>query len=141
LPAEPAPAAQQAGGHETILIAEDDPDVLAVTARVLASRGYQVITADDGERALELARDFQGNFHLLVTDVLMPGMHGPELAERITSEYRGVPVLYISGYPRPEISSGVLEGDALLIKKPFTPGALLEKVRQALNTRSRTTPQ
>lgn len=139
-PEEPAPAAQHAGGHETILIAEDDPDVLAVTARVLASRGYQVITADDGDRALELAREFQGAIHLLVTDVLMPGMHGPELAERITSEYRGIPVLYISGYPRPEISSGVLEGDALLLKKPFTPGALLEKVRQALNTRSRTAP-
>lgn len=141
VPTEPVPTDHQLGGHETILIAEDDPDVLAVTARVLASRGYQVITADDGDRALELARAFQGNIDLLVTDVLMPGMHGPELAERITAQYRGIPVLYISGYPRPDIASGVLEGDTALLKKPFTSGALLEKVRQVLNTHTRAAPQ
>jgi CheY-like chemotaxis protein len=113
-PARGAPA-------RTVLLVEDDAAVRAVTERMLKRAGYATLRAEHGEQALELARHHQGSIDLLVTDVVMPGLSGPELAERMRTLRPGIPTLFISGYAR---DHRLLEPDdahpVAFLAKPFT---------------------
>jgi PAS domain S-box-containing protein len=121
------------GNGETILIVDDEPSVLEVAARILRGDGYAILEAGTYEEALSLAAS--GDFQLLLTDSIMPGMSGISLAERLGELRPGLPVLYMSGYS--EDGPGgqrVAEGAAAFVAKPFSRRTLLEKVHAALKT-------
>jgi DNA-binding response OmpR family regulator len=122
-------------GTETILLVEDQDEVRHMTATALGRYGYRVLTAASGEEAQRLAAQHPDTIHLLLTDVIMPGITGSELAERMTAVRSGIAVLYMSGYTdRTMACSGVLDPGVQLLVKPFTPSQLAEKVRDALGT-------
>jgi two-component system cell cycle sensor histidine kinase/response regulator CckA len=122
------------GGRETVLLAEDDPSVRAVVSDVLARKGYRVLRAPDGQAALQMARGQPGEIHLLLTDLVMPGMTGRELVETLSVERPGLRVLYMSGYTDDTVvRHGVLEEGMPYLQKPFTPQALALKVREVLD--------
>ena len=119
---------------ETVLVVEDEAALREVTRRILARNGYQVITAASGPEALEIARNYQGEIHLLVTDVVMPHMLGKEVAEQVLQIKPETEVLYMSGYARPVLASqGRLEPGVALVEKPFSEADLLAKAGQVLN--------
>jgi two-component system cell cycle sensor histidine kinase/response regulator CckA len=127
-----APAAIQ--GRETILVVEDEAMLLALIRRILRSAGYTVLAAAGGPEALELAARHPGNLHLMVSDVVMPQMTGPELAGRLALDLPHVKVLYTSGYTNDEVlRHGVLDGVANFLPKPFSRANLLKKVREVLD--------
>lgn len=129
-PAERAPM-------ETILVADDAPDILFLARDILRARGYTVLTANDGEEALRLAEGYAGPIHALLADVVMPGLTGPELAERLRGTRSEMKVVFMSGYTTEVIGRyGLLRSGAPLIGKPFTPELLLRMVREALDYRS-----
>jgi two-component system, cell cycle sensor histidine kinase and response regulator CckA len=126
--------ANGAPGSETVLVVEDEPALRQLAARVLEGRGYEVLTAASGQEAMLAARTHPGRIHLLLTDVVMPGMGGRELAERLQSEMPTLRVLYTSGYTDDDIvRHGVSERDAAFLAKPFTPDELAAGVRAALD--------
>ena len=128
-PVRPSP-----GGHEFVLLAEDDASVRRVIAEALERKGYRVLAAPDGQTAVAMARAQPGEIPLLITDLVMPGMTGRELAETIAAERPQICVLYMSGYTDDAVvRHGVLEAGMLYLQKPFTPGALAFKVREALD--------
>jgi len=131
-PRPTAPASLR--GSETILLVEDDEAVRTLTRRLLAARGHTVLLASQGEEALRLAQRHEGRIHLLVTDVVMPGMSGRELADRILALLPGIKVLYLSGYTDDAIvRHGVLEPGVAFLQKPFSAEALARKVREVLD--------
>jgi PAS domain S-box-containing protein len=129
------PALRETGrGTETVVLAEDDEAVRGFARRVLAAAGYAVLEAGDGDAVVSLARSHPGPIHLLVTDVVMPGLGGRELAERVTAVRPGVRVLYLSGYtPDAVLRHGVEQDGAAFLQKPFSPAALTAKVREVLD--------
>jgi PAS domain S-box-containing protein len=121
-------------GVETILLVEDDEAVRPLVRAVLGSHGYTVLEASRGEDALATCQHHAGPIHLLLTDVVMPGMSGGELAKRLATLYPQMKTLYMSGYANGGIAHrGVLEPDAAFLQKPFTPDALARKVAEVLN--------
>jgi PAS domain S-box-containing protein len=125
---------QRAPTGETVLVVEDEPALREVTRRILARNGYHVITAENGPEAFEVARDYSGDIHLLVTDVVMPHMLGKEVAEKMRLIKPGIEVLFMSGYARPVLASqGRLEPGVALVEKPFSEADLLAKAGQVLN--------
>ncbi len=132
-----APAVRRAGGgHETVLVAEDDRAVREVVAETLTQRGYAVLRAPDGQTALELARGLAGRVDLLLTDIVMPGLTGRELAQALAVGHPALRVLYMSGYTDDAVvRHGVLEEGVPYLQKPFTPDALALKVREVLDRR------
>jgi len=131
--ASPEPPAPSVGGRETILVVEDDPGVREVAARALLSAGYRVLTAVSGEQALAMAAAATEPIHLLLTDVVMPGMNGRELAERLLPLHTETRVLYTSGYAEDIIAHhGVLEEGIQFLQKPFTIQSLARKVNDIL---------
>jgi two-component system cell cycle sensor histidine kinase/response regulator CckA len=123
-------------GRETILLVEDEPALRELTRTVLAARGYNVIEASHAEEAERLASDRRdgGKIHLLLTDVIMPGVSGRELAKRVLARQPSMRVLYMSGYTYNVIAeNGTLERDVAFLQKPFTPSALVENVREVLD--------
>jgi two-component system cell cycle sensor histidine kinase/response regulator CckA len=131
-PAPPPPAA--AHGHETILVVEDEPALRELTTRVLKGAGYTVLSAASGPLAIALLERHDGPVHLVFTDVVMPGMNGRELADRLTSLRPGVRVLYTSGYTEDAIlRHGVLDDARRFLSKPYTPSQLRQRVRDALD--------
>jgi PAS domain S-box-containing protein len=134
-PADPKPAAQaREGGHgETVLVVEDQAAMREVTRRILARNGYRVITATSGGDAVTIATSHNGGIDLLVTDVVMPTMPGPEAAERIRALHPAAKVLFMSGYTDGILESqGVLKAGVALIQKPFTETSLLAKVSEVI---------
>jgi two-component system cell cycle sensor histidine kinase/response regulator CckA len=130
---EPRAAITEAPGAETILLAEDEDGVRTLIEKLLEEAGYRVLAAGTAEEALRLGQDHSGPIHLLLTDVVMPGMGGPELAGRLAEDRAGLRVLYTSGYTDAAVMDrGELPPGALFLQKPFTPAALTAKVREAL---------
>jgi PAS domain S-box-containing protein len=121
-------------GKETILLVEDEPAVRELTRMVLSKRGYSVIEALNPADAERLADNHGAEIHLLLTDVVMPGMSGHELAKRLTARHHNLRVLYMSGYTYNVIAEdGTLEEGLSFLQKPFTPQALAQKVRETLD--------
>ena len=121
------------GGSETILLVEDEDPVRELTYRMLESYGYVVLEAGHPDQALRVSEQHKGDIDLLVSDVVMPGMGGPALAEQLTRSRPQLKVLYISGYTDDEIiRRGVVEQGIRLLQKPFAPDELARKVREAL---------
>src|SRR5882724_553732 len=128
----PAPAARD--GKETILLVEDEPAVRELTRMVLSRRGYSVLEALNPADAERLAGSHRSEIHLLLTDVVMPGMSGHELANRLTARHGNLRVLYMSGYTDNVIAEdGTLEEGVAFLQKPFTPQVLAQKVRETLD--------
>jgi two-component system cell cycle sensor histidine kinase/response regulator CckA len=127
-------SAELRAGRETILLVEDEDGVRELAREVLLAHGYTVIEARDGESALRIVEDRRERLHLLLTDVVMPKMGGPELVRRVIGRHPDVKVLYMSGYPDDALGEqGVLEPGAVLLQKPFTPQGMADKVRQVLD--------
>jgi PAS domain S-box-containing protein len=121
-------------GSETILVVEDDAAVRPLVRGVLLSRGYSVLEASGGDEALSVSESHRGPIKLLVTDLVMPGMNGRDLAEQLLLRHPEIRVLYMSGYTNDAIvRQGVLEEGAAFLQKPFTPDALARKVREVLD--------
>jgi two-component system, cell cycle sensor histidine kinase and response regulator CckA len=138
----PMPAGQPAAlresllGDETILLAEDDPVVRDLSRRALVDQGYRVLEAPNGTDALKLATAYDGPIHLLLSDVVMPGMGGRALAEELGGSRPDMALLFVSGYTEDAvIQHGVGESGIPFLQKPFTPSALLGKVREVLDER------
>jgi len=131
--AKPAPA-ELPGGSELILLLEDDDAVRGMVHRVLVAHGYRVLDAGSGAEAESLFRESQQRVHMILTDVAMPSMNGPELVARLHRLAPDLPVLYMSGHADEAIvSSGVLANSETFLPKPFTPGSLIGKVRGVLD--------
>jgi signal transduction histidine kinase len=127
-----SPAASLQGG-ETLLVVEDESAVQEVIERVLSGNGYRVLLACGGSEALRVSGEHEGPIDLLITDVVMPGMGGREVASRLETSRPGLRVLFMSGYTDDAISHhGILETGLKFLQKPFTTDALLRKVREAL---------
>lgn len=132
-PSSPAVITEpSAGSLETVLLAEDEEGVRQLTVATLERRGYHVLSATCGEDALAIASSYEGTIHLLVSDVVMPGMKGPELAERLRAMRPGVKVLFVSGYAADVVTPNDLR-DATLLAKPFSPSALVRTARAVLD--------
>jgi len=130
--------AGQLGGSETVLLVEDNDLVRKVSRRVLEQYGYRVLEAEDGDKALMVSEQHQGLIDLMVTDVVMPGMSGKELAERLKVLRPEMKVLYMSGYTdNAVVRRGVTGPDVAFLEKPFTPDVLAGKVRQVLDEKER----
>jgi two-component system cell cycle sensor histidine kinase/response regulator CckA len=120
-------------GSEVVLLVEDETGVRELARQYLEMSGYTVLEAEDGHTALELAGMHAGPIHLLLTDVVMPGISGRELADRVAAIRPGIKIVYMSGYTdQSVIHHGILEGDAVLLQKPFTLAALAAKLREIL---------
>src|SRR5712692_1333823 len=135
-PARPAKSAAQApAGTETILLAEDERDVREIAREFLDLSGYTVLEAKDGAEALDIAARHEGPIHLLVTDMVMPGMGGRELAARLTTLRPGLKVVYMSGYTEyTSPHAGETDHRGVLLTKPFTRTTLSRMVRDALES-------
>jgi CheY-like chemotaxis protein len=131
---EPPPPPREWNGSETILLVEDEEAVRTFARRALENGGYRVLMAASGADALELARGHEGPIHLLLTDVVMPGISGRELAEQLVAVRPDVRVVYTSGYTDDEtVRHGVREAETAFLQKPFSPEQLARRVREVLN--------
>jgi PAS domain S-box-containing protein len=123
-------------GSETILLVEDEEAVRELATRILSAKGYSVVAAKSTKEAEQLSEKYGGKIHLLLTDIIMPGTSGRELARRITARHPRTRVLYMSGYTDNVLAQGgVLEAGLSFLQKPFTPRALAQKVRDVLDSR------
>jgi len=128
MPADPVPK-----GHETLLVVEDEPAILKMTKMMLALSGYTVLTAATPGQALAAARHHTGKIHLVLTDVIMPEMTGRDLADKLTSLFPEIKVVFMSGYTADVIArQGILDDHVQFIQKPFSRTELAVKIRQAL---------
>jgi PAS domain S-box-containing protein len=134
---EPRPAVHEdaaAGGHETILVVEDEVAVRSLVARVLRARGYEVIEASNGSDALQLASTAAERIDAVVTDVIMPEMSGPAMIRRLTELRPELRVVYMSGYTQNEVlHHGIAQDEVSFLQKPMSPAALAAKVREVLD--------
>ncbi len=143
LPRHTAPADERPGmagvqttarGHETILLVEDEPSILQMTSQMLRSLGYVVLPAESPNTAIRMAKAYPGEIHLLMTDVVMPGMNGRDLARILLGLYPDIHQLFMSGYTADIIANdGVLDEDVIFIQKPFAMIVMAAKVREALD--------
>ncbi len=128
-----APSEASIQGFGTVLVVEDDDQLRRLTQRALAAHGYNVLVAERGRTALEIARRHQGNIDLLLTDVIMPDTNGRKLADALRAARPGLRVLYMSGYPDGAMTNhGILEEGVHYLAKPFTTEAVTRKVREVL---------
>ncbi len=131
--AKPAARAAQPRGSETLLVVEDEPGVRLLITRILERRGYRVIGCSSGAAALDLFAELETSCDMVITDVVMPRMSGPELARRLARVEPGLKVLFISGHLGETMESQGLIEKSELLAKPFTAGALVSKVRKMLD--------
>lgn len=121
-------------GEETILLVEDEPSILKMTVMLLENQGYNLLAADSPDKAIELAKEHGGEIHLLLTDVVMPGMNGRDLARRLQEIHPRLKCLYMSGYTANVIAHhGVLDEGVYFIQKPFSLPALTAKLHDVLD--------
>jgi CheY-like chemotaxis protein len=124
-------------GTETILLSEDNAGLRKLATRILETAGYTVLGVATGEDALRLLDRHEAPVHLLLSDVVMPGMSGRDLAEQLAQIRPGMKVLYMSGYTSDTIvRHGVLDAQVAFLNKPFTAAALLRKVREVLDAQA-----
>jgi PAS domain S-box-containing protein len=125
-------------GTGTVLIAEDEQALRELVGARMRAEGYEVLEAENGEEALAIAGRYKGDIQLLLTDVIMPKLRGPELASRLRLRYPGMKVIYMSGYTESAlVQDGMLERNTVLLQKPFTVKKILEVIRQmSVNVRS-----
>jgi len=127
------PRATKPHGTETVLVVEDEQEVRQLTRTILESYGYRVIEAANSEEALTIEKAQPGEIHLLLTDVILPGMNGKALSERLRALRPKLKIIFMSGYPDDVISPrGVMERDVVYLLKPFSPESLAAKVREVL---------
>ena len=119
----------------TVLVVEDEVSLRKFTCTLLQESGYTVLEAGDGEEALVLAGEYKQSIHLLLTDMIMPGMNGPAVAEKLASLHPEAMVLFMSGYTG-FVSRGLIDPHAVLVAKPFTREELLRKIQQVLASRT-----
>ena len=131
--AQPSGAGERSPAGGRILLVEDEPRVRHFTARVLREAGYDVVEAANAEEALALAATGLSTFQLLITDVVLPGQHGPALAEALTERVPDLAVLFVSGYTDAVARQAIATGRRAFLEKPFSPQSLLARVRQALH--------
>jgi len=132
------PFVDKTGGSETVLIVEDDEGLLTLAQNVLQGCGYRMLSAENGEEALKVGKEYEGQIDLMITDVVMPKMGGREAADRLQPLYPQMKVVYMSGYTDNAIvRHGVLEPGLNFLKKPFTPEGLARKVREVLDAEKR----
>lgn len=129
----PVPTVAAHFGHETILLVEDDPDVRRLTRTILETHGYHVLEAGSGPDALHFAQHYDRPIDLLLTDTIMPGMTGHTVAQRLLAVRPALRVLYMSGHDQEAMSSVPPDIQATLLRKPFAPGVLAERVRNILD--------
>ncbi len=130
----PAPAltiAPAPGGSETILLVEDEAALREITGEYLQSRGYRVLSAKSGLHALEICRTHDEPIEILLTDIIMPGIRGPELVKAALDMRPQMRIIYVSGYTDRGIEDGVLTADAVLLRKPYSLAELGSKIRTA----------
>ncbi len=131
--AERTPAAA-VKGSETILLVEDDRGVRELTRAILTACGYSVLIGDDASTAASLCEHYAGPIHMLLTDMVMPGISGPELATQVLVRRPEIKILYMSGYTNNTIfREGMLDATVFFLQKPFTPASLSGKVREVLD--------
>jgi len=122
---------------ETILVVDDEAQVRTLARDILLGAGYRVLEAEDGEQALRVAEDHPGAIHILLTDIMMPGINGKELADRFIVARPDAKAIFMSGRAAEVISdAGVLIPVDAFLAKPFTVDRLLNKVRERLEYRS-----
>lgn len=115
-----------------IIVADDEPWIRTVAARVLAEEGFEVLEAADGSEALSLIEDHARNVALVVSDILMPGVNGIELTERLARSHPRVPVVLMSGYGAQELAEKGIASPCGVLTKPFLPAVLVAEVRRCL---------
>jgi two-component system cell cycle sensor histidine kinase/response regulator CckA len=121
-------------GHETLLLVEDEPAVRQATRDFLTRSGYRVVEATNGEEALRVSREYGGPIHLMITDVVMPKMSGPELAEQLSAERSEMKALFVSGYAESTVlRHGKIDVTARFLQKPFGLRTLAQKIRGVLD--------
>jgi PAS domain S-box-containing protein len=128
-----AQSTENAAGHETVLLVEDDSSVRRSAQRVLSEGGYRVLQAANGAEALKICRNHKGDIHLLLADVVMPGMSGRQVAQHVRALRPGLRVLYTTGYAQASAGDRVEAEPMVVFRKPFTGSALLHKVREVLD--------
>ena len=122
-------------GSETILLVEDEEAVRDLASRILSAKGYAVVAARSTKEAEQFSEKHTGDIHLVLTDIVMPGTSGRELAKRIAARHPRTRILFMSGYTDNVLAEGgVLEAGLSFLQKPFTPGALVQKVRDVLDS-------
>ncbi len=122
-------------GTETVLVVEDEASVRALTSRILRGHGYRVLHAANGIEALEIAQKYEGAIHLLITDVVMPGMGGKALVSQLKTIRPETKVLYVSGYTDNAIvHHGILDSGVAFLQKPFTVDGLVRKARAVMDS-------
>jgi two-component system cell cycle sensor histidine kinase/response regulator CckA len=130
-----APAESLLAGSETILLIEDEPGVRKVARMALESKGYRVLEASSGAEALKLLADYQGPLHCIVSDVVMPGMSGPQAVEAIRTSRPHLPAIFMSGYMDESVATAAeLAAGGGFVQKPFSPLSLAKIVRQVLDS-------
>jgi two-component system, cell cycle sensor histidine kinase and response regulator CckA len=126
---------EQCRGTETLLLLEDDPSLLSLTHVFLMGLGYKVLDAANGEEAVQIIREYHSPIHMLLTDVVMPGINGREAAARIKEQRPGIKILYVSGYTHEAFKPGEVFGpDEALLEKPFAFEELAQKIRDVLES-------
>jgi CheY-like chemotaxis protein len=129
-----SPSDSASRGSETVLVVEDENTVRLVAVGSLKKAGYHVLEASDGEGALRVSAEYDGPIQLVLTDVLMPGIHGPELVKRLEERRPAIRALYMSGHADDALlHHGILEGGLSFLEKPFTRNDLAKKVREVLD--------
>jgi CheY-like chemotaxis protein len=127
-------AKPHARGTETLLLVEDEPSVRHLACSILQSQGYNVLSANNGQEGLRVARECKGEpIRLVITDVIMPLMSGKVMAEWLKAVYPDLKILFTSGYNDAIVEEGVLEPGIAFLPKPYTPAALAQKVRELLD--------
>ncbi len=137
----PQPDQKPIGGTETILLVEDEDAVRQVTAQLMESEGYHVIQASNAEEALRVCHDSKNNIHLMLSDVVMPGMNGLDLAKKITLLHPELKVILMSGYSEARIMKRILlQKDLIFLQKPIPHERLFQKLREVLDQPASTCP-
>jgi DNA-binding NtrC family response regulator len=131
--AGPERASSSLRGSETILVTEDEDAIRNLIEAVLSNQGYRVITAANGAEALDLARENTGAIDLVITDVVMPRLSGPEMVQRMKADRPDAKVIFMSGYAQQGSLSAIEEEEAEVLEKPFSPQTILTLVRKVLD--------